>query len=459
MASRAPGARWLYPLLNQFRQQVGAPSAGPTVTNTVSPDPDPGRAPHIAASAKWRTPATVTPVASPSAPRHPALDSDRWLPATAGRHAERELHRRTLSRVVGIAGAVAVVLCLVDAALSSTLHPSEWLLALAATCAAAHGLNRSGRYYAACALFVGSALLVTTRIIIMGDGLGDAGIVAIPVIIVAGTILYGKRAAIPLFAVAAAAVVFAALFGDPAVVPGKESLATRLSSVVVILGATAAFMWVVTDDADRYLERLERSRREIDLAYELTLEGWAKILEYRDEETQGHSRRVADLAVALARELGLDEETVLNVRRGALLHDIGKLGVPDHILLKPGPLDVHERTIMQQHPVIAREMLANIGFLRPALSIPYHHHERWDGTGYPEGLAGTDIPLAARLFAIVDQWEALTSDRPYRRAWQPAEALAYLHANSGKIFDPAVVDAFVRVLDRLAAIPRPRRVS
>jgi putative nucleotidyltransferase with HDIG domain len=259
-----------------------------------------------------------------------------------------------------------------------------------------------------------------------------------------------------MFLLAVAAVAVTALYGRAAVVPGQERIPIRLIAIVVILGATAAFMWVVTDDADRHLDRLERAQRELNRAYELTLEGWAKILEYRDEETEGHSRRVADLAVALARELGLDEETVLNVRRGALLHDIGKLGVPDHILLKPGPLDHYERAIMQQHPVIARELIANIEFLQPALSIPYSHHERWDGAGYPEGLAGTDIPMPARLFAIVDQWEALTSDRPYRRAWRPNEALAYLHTNSGKIFDPMVVDAFVRVLDRLAAIPRPR---
>lgn len=425
----------------------------------VSPQHDPGRASRLASTPTRGTPAAVTPASSSPAPRGPLLSLDRWLPATPDRHAERDLHRRTLSRVVGIASAVAVILCLVDARLVVTLRPSEALLALAVACGGAYWLNRAGRYYAACAVFVASAMSITTYIILIGDGLLDSGIIAMPLIIVAGTILYGKRAAAPLFLVAAAAVTLSALYGKSAALPGEERVATRFIAVVVILAATSGFMWVVTDDADRYLERLERSRREIDLAYELTLEGWAKILEYRDEETQGHSRRVADLAVALARELGLDEEMVLNVRRGALLHDIGKLGVPDHILLKPGPLDAYERTIMQQHPVIAREMLANIGFLKPALSIPYSHHERWDGAGYPDGLAGTDIPLPARLFAIVDQWEALTSDRPYRRAWRPAEALAYLHANSGKIFDPDVVEAFVRVLDRLAAIPRPRRAS
>lgn len=193
---------------------------------------------------------------------------------------------------------------------------------------------------------------------------------------------------------------------------------------------------------------LQKSNQELLMSYEFTLEGWAKALELRDGATKGHTERVAEMTVQLARAMGVGEDQLVHIRRGALLHDIGKLGIPDSILLKPGPLTEEEREIMRQHPVYAKELLSPIPYLRPALDIPCWHHERWDGSGYPRGLKGESIPLAARIFAIVDVWDALRSDRPYRRAWPAEKALAYIREQRGKHFDPRVVDAFQEILEK-----------
>ncbi len=183
-------------------------------------------------------------------------------------------------------------------------------------------------------------------------------------------------------------------------------------------------------------------------AYDATIEGWSRALDLRDHETEGHSRRVMEMTLRLAREIGMTEQELVHVRRGALLHDIGKMGVPDSILLKPGPLDSDEWVTMRRHPVLAREMLQPITFLQTALDIPGGHHEKWDGSGYPCGLAGEDIPLAARLFAIVDVWDALRSDRPYREAWTEERVLDHLCSLSGSHFDPMIVGAFMALMER-----------
>jgi len=202
------------------------------------------------------------------------------------------------------------------------------------------------------------------------------------------------------------------------------------------------------------MEELRNSRAELEAAYDRTIAGWARALDFRDHETEGHSQRVTDLTVQLARACGLTEDAIKHVRRGALLHDIGKMGVPDSVLLKPGPLTDEEWVVMRRHPVMAYEMLAPITFLQDALDIPYAHHERWDGAGYPRGLAGEEIPLAARVFAVVDVWDALRSDRPYRPAWSAERARAYIHEQAGRHFDARVVEAFTRMLDGQAAPQR-----
>ncbi len=192
-------------------------------------------------------------------------------------------------------------------------------------------------------------------------------------------------------------------------------------------------------------EALQHSNRELQTAYEATIEGWSRAMDLRDQETENHTLRVTELTLRLARQMGVREEDLIHYRRGALLHDIGKLGVPDSILQKAGPLSDEEWVLMRQHPVYAYQMLYPIEYLRPAIEIPYCHHEKWDGSGYPRGLKGEEIPLAARIFAVVDVFDALTSDRPYRKAWSIREALDYIKQQAGQHFDPQVVEAFMQV--------------
>ncbi len=183
-------------------------------------------------------------------------------------------------------------------------------------------------------------------------------------------------------------------------------------------------------------------------AYDKTIKGWAHALDLRDKETEEHSQRVTEMTVNIARAMGFSEEELAHVRRGSLLHDIGKMGIPDTILLKPGKLTEEEWVIMHKHPVQAFEMLSTIEYLRPALDIPYCHHEKWDGTGYPRGLKKQEIPLAARIFAVADVYDALTSDRPYRKAWTRDKAIEYIGNESGSHFDPKVVEMFYREVGR-----------
>jgi putative nucleotidyltransferase with HDIG domain len=205
---------------------------------------------------------------------------------------------------------------------------------------------------------------------------------------------------------------------------------------------TLAGQAAIAIDNFHLFEGLEQSNDELKLAYDATIEGWSHALDLRDKETEGHTLRVSEMTVKLARDLGLGDKELTQVRWGALLHDIGKMGIPDGILLKPGPLTDEEWVIMKKHPVFAYEMLAPIHYLKAALDIPYCHHEKWDGTGYPRGLKGEQIPLAARIFTVVDVWDALTSDRPYRQAWSEEKARQHLQAGAGTHFDPQVVKTF-----------------
>lgn len=194
-------------------------------------------------------------------------------------------------------------------------------------------------------------------------------------------------------------------------------------------------------------EQTRKDAADLAMAYQSTLEGWARALELRDQETEGHTRRVVQMTLDLARLLGVAADEMENLRRGALLHDIGKMGIPDSVLLKPGTLNDRESEIMKRHPEYAHDLIEPIEYLRGAMSIPFCHHEKWDGTGYPRGLEGEEIPLAARIFAVVDVWDALRSDRPYRKAWPEKKAKEYLRKQAGKYFDPHVVETFLSSLD------------
>ena len=209
---------------------------------------------------------------------------------------------------------------------------------------------------------------------------------------------------------------------------------------------TLAGQAAIAIDAAKMLEGLRDSHQALVKAYDETIEGWSHALDLRDHETEGHSQRVTELSVRLGRVLGLRDEELAHLRRGALLHDIGKVGVPDQILLKPAALSVEEWVVMQQHPQYAFDLLSPIDFLTPALDIPYFHHEKWDGSGYPRGLKGEEIPLPARIFAIVDVWDALRSDRPYRKAWSVEKSIAYIREQAGKHFDPALIPVFLKLI-------------
>jgi putative two-component system response regulator len=192
--------------------------------------------------------------------------------------------------------------------------------------------------------------------------------------------------------------------------------------------------------------KLREANAQLLNAYEATIDGLSHALDLRDRETEGHSRRVTEVTVKLAQALRFREEEITHIRRGSLMHDIGKIGIPDAILHKPEPLTGEEWVVMRKHPQFAYDMLSTIEYLRPALIIPYSHHEKWDGSGYPRGLKGEEIPMSARLFAIADVWDALTSDRPYRPAWTEEDARTYIREQSGKHFDPQVVELFFKVI-------------
>lgn len=208
------------------------------------------------------------------------------------------------------------------------------------------------------------------------------------------------------------------------------------------LEALATDAAIAIDNAALF-DELQRANTELRLAYDATLEGWGRALELRDEETEGHTLRVTEMTLRLARAMKLPENDLLHIRRGSFLHDIGKIGIPDRVLLKPQPLTDEEWAIMRMHPVYAFRLLQPIRFLRPALDIPYCHHERWDGSGYPRGLAGVHIPVAARVFSVIDVWDALRSRRPYHEEWSVERVREHIRSLAGSQFDPEVVETFL----------------
>ena len=247
---------------------------------------------------------------------------------------------------------------------------------------------------------------------------------------------------------------FVSYYGVPLIVKGKvigvletfhRSIGKRDQEWLDFLETLAGQAAIAIDNAQSF-ERIQTANAKLTLAYDATIEGWSRAMDLRDKETEGHTQRVTALTLDLARALDIPQAEMVHIRRGALLHDIGKLGVPDSILLKPDKLTDEEWGIMRQHPTFAYEMLTPIDYLEPALDIPYCHHEKWDGTGYPRGLKGEEIPLAARFFALVDVYDALRSDRPYREAWTEAKTLAYIREQSGYHFDPQVVEHFIKMI-------------
>jgi PAS domain S-box-containing protein len=223
-----------------------------------------------------------------------------------------------------------------------------------------------------------------------------------------------------------------------------------VSARVIEVNEEACIISIIRDITERKRAELDLQRAHADLAeaYEATIEGWSNVLDLRDKETEGHTQRVTEITVRLARAMGISEDQIVHIRRGALLHDIGKMAIPDGILQKPGPLTEDEWKEMRRHPEYAYHMLAPIVYLRPALDIPYCHHERWDGTGYPRGLKGEEIPLSARIFSIVDVWDALLSNRPYRQGCTEESVLEYIRKHAGTSFDSRLVEAFLELYQK-----------
>ena len=238
-----------------------------------------------------------------------------------------------------------------------------------------------------------------------------------------------------------------------AAIPTEGTLGPELFCVLAIGNAGVVFAFTqqdgpVTQGPAPDLKQAEWRIRDLEQALDATIEAWSKALEQRDAETEGHSERVTKMALRIAESLGVPDTERVHIWRGAMLHDIGKIAIPDAILRKPGALTKQERAVIEEHPREASIMLSHIKVLRPALPIPLYHHEQWDGSGYPEGRLGEDIPLLARIFSVADVWDALTQDRPYRKAWSEADALHYIIKQSGIMFDPAVIIAFQKVLDK-----------
>jgi putative nucleotidyltransferase with HDIG domain len=296
-------------------------------------------------------------------------------------------------------------------------------------------------YYTPVAFFITSLMLaVITYGLIVGVGLKDAGLVAYPLFIIFTSYLFSKKVVLhtTLLSIGSVACVY---FLDQGgyLHPAEYSDESQFKVILVLFPAAGFLFWAVIDNWDKIIKNLRDT-------YDLTLSGWGQALEYRHHETEGHSQRVVEMTIALAKRLGIRGRKLDHIRRGALLHDIGKMAVPDALLLKNDSLSDDEWMVVKKHPMYAKNMLESIPFLKPALEIPYSHHERWDGSGYPEGLSKHDIPYAARVFAVVDVWDALISDRPYRKAWSEDKARDYIRDQAGKLFDPQVVEAFLELM-------------
>jgi len=357
---------------------------------------------------------------------------------------QRRLTLDVLLRVIFIAGLILGTTSIV----LGFFLPGLTVLILCAASLVSMWLNKKGYFNAAAAIVSGLLFFVVVFDLVDMGGFGnDPAAIALPVVIVVYGLFFGKRG---LLVVSTLCMLCVGIIGylDIQQIIYRPPVKTdwgELVSVLVLLSSAAILVWVILENSEKNLKKIKDEDAGVRVSYDLTLEGLAKTLELRDQDTEHHSRRVVDLSVKLAKALGLEGEDLLNISRGALLHDIGKLGVSDTILLKQGPLTEDEWVEMRKHPVYAQRILENIPFLQPSISIPYFHHEHWDGSGYPFGRKGEEIPLSARIVAIVDVYDALTTRRRYKRAFSHGEACAVIIDGKGKQFDPELVDVFLEV--------------
>jgi HD-GYP domain-containing protein (c-di-GMP phosphodiesterase class II) len=292
---------------------------------------------------------------------------------------------------------------------------------------------------------------VLTLNVSVGNAIFDEAMIAYPLIIVFTGLLFGKRSLLwvtPIIITQIVLVFILAQFGvvspfDGALLmPAEETITT-----CIILLSTGMILWVVVNIIEKTVDQIQESEHELEITYDLTLKAWAKALELRDREIPGHSQRVTLSSIELAKYLGYDALQIKNIYHGALLHDVGKMGIPEEILVKPGRLTEREWEIVKAHPMLAAEILKGIPYLEGALEIVRYHHERFDGQGYPYQLKGDQIPEAAQLFSLIDSWDILRSDRPYSPAMDQDDVIQFLKGESGKSFNPDLLDAFLDFLE------------
>jgi HD-GYP domain-containing protein (c-di-GMP phosphodiesterase class II) len=361
--------------------------------------------------------------------------------------------RTQRAKVLHVTLLVSVVGCILLGFQNLSLNTNldTVLFAVSGICLLGVYLNKKGYYYTVATFITLMILALITYSLIVGVGLWDAAMIAYPFFILFASFLFSKKMSPVVTLLSAASVALVYYLDQQGLLdPANFYPGAQFVNIVILIFAVGFLMWTIMGNWEKSLANLQET-------YDLTLAGWAKALEYRDRETEGHSQRVTSLCTQLARRLGITGTELENVRRGALLHDIGKMAIPDAILLKEGSLTDADWEVVKMHPVYAKRFIAEIPFLVPALDIPYCHHERWDGSGYPQGLSGEEIPLAARIFAVIDVWDALLSDRPYRKAWPEEKVREYIQEQSGVLFDPKVVEAFFPLLSDLET--NPDRVS
>ena len=362
---------------------------------------------------------------------------------------EYEKYQKERILKVLLVSTLVITLPLLYVNYSANLGPSFYaLVVLFFFCLVGLYLNSRQKYTVSAVLFTIAVYIAVFYNFLDGGGLRDPAIVALPIITVFGGLLFDRKVSILLTVISMAMVLGFYILQSNGIIDNPTTVGNAtVVTILVLLGGMNAVQIAVLRVWVRNMEWVLYSNEQMEIAYDTTLEGWAKTLELRDGETEGHSRRVVKLSLELAMAMGIqDEEKLQQITRGALLHDIGKIAIPDRILLKNGALTEDEWEIIKQHPSFAEQMMSQIPFLYSAMDIPCYHHEQWDGSGYPYGLAGEDIPLAARIFSVIDNYDALRSDRPYRKAWGYDRTLEYIYENSGKMFDPKVVDAFLRMM-------------
>lgn len=300
-------------------------------------------------------------------------------------------------------------------------------------------------------LYIQVSLIMTFNLSV-GHAIYDEGILVFPLLIVFSGLIFGKRTAVLVTAISVSEIGFLHILGEAGhVLPFEGAIPLLMEDTIttsLILLATGFLVWAVVDIIEKSVEQINQSEIEIEGAYDQTLIAWAKALELREREDPGHSDRVTSLTSLFAEDIGLSPDEVKTIWRGALLHDIGKMGIPEKILLKSDSLDSEEKLINRTHPTLGKLVFEDVDYLHGALEVVMYHHERYDGQGYPDQLLGEEIPYQAQLFSIVDCWDVLRTDRPCQPSLTDEETLAYIQGQSGKKFSPGLVEKFMALVEK-----------